>query len=180
MLYKSIFFSLFLLLFVSCQSSDPERERLKTQLRTNEELLDNLEDKSDDIEDTYLEIKEDLTELMQREGFLTRRLVREKRRFIKYSNQDDKLSKSIEDQEKRGVDQDLIDINKEIGVYIKDVVEETATYISELEKDLLEVTQQGLKKRSQFEEYADTRQKLQIQIYETKSLIGDLEIQLDN
>ncbi len=179
MLYKSIFFSLFLLLFVSCQSSDPERERLKNQLRTNEELLDDLEDKSDDIEDTYLEIKDDLTELMQREGFLTRRLVREKRRFIKYSNQEEKLRISIKDQEQRGVDQDLVDINKEIGVYIQDVVSETTTYISTLEKDLLEVTQKGLNKRSKFEEYAKSRQKLQIQISETKSLISELQLQLD-
>ena len=178
MLRKSLILALLVSLFFSCQSN-PERENLKSQLSSNEDLLDSLEGKADDIDDEYEDIKEDLTELMQREGFLTRRLVREKRRFIKYSNQKEKLSNSIKDQEERAVDQDLVDINKEILVYIEDVITETSAYIEKLEKELLDVTNEGLAMRTDFQKFQKTRQDIHIQISETKSIIGEIQQQLD-
>ena len=113
---------------------------------------------------------------MQREGFLIRRLVREKKRYIRFFDQKTKLDKNIADQEARGVDKGSIQINKDIGVYIQEVVDDTKIYIEELEEELKEVTQEGIRMRVDFDNFALTRENLENQIAVIKTRIAHLEL----
>ena len=70
----------------------------------------------------------------------------------------------------------IIKINKDIGQYIQDVVDETKIYIDELEIELKEVTKEGITKRVKFDNFAGPRQELQIKISEGLSRISELEL----
>ncbi|WDE97253.1 hypothetical protein PQO03_04715 [Lentisphaera profundi] len=167
---------IFVLVFLfSCQSYTPEQLDAKAQLKEQRAFLRVLEKQSDKLEGTYFDIKEDLTKIMQREGFLIRRLVREKKRYIRFSNQKVKLDKNIEDQEAREVDASTIEVNKDIGEYIQKVVDKTKVYIKELETELLERTSTGLAVRKNFEGIAAQRQEIEIKITQTQSEIFRLD-----
>ena len=161
---------------VSCQTYSPNQKDAEVQLQDQNGLLEKLEDQSEDIEDEYEDVKDNLTDLMQREGFLIRRLVRERKSYIKFSDQKEKLDKNIADQEARGVEEGAIKINREIGEYIQEVVDETKTYIDELEIELRQVTQDGLVVRNEFDKFAVRRQNLEIQISEVNKKIAELEL----
>jgi len=172
-----LLFILFLVgLINSCQTYTPVQNEAKIELKDQKGLLSQLENQADDLEDSYEDVKDELTDIMQREGFLIRRLVRERKRYIKFSDQKQKLEKNIADQEARGVEESSIQINKDIGEYIQEVVDETKVYIDELEIELKDVTQQGIAKRVEFDEFSGTRQKLQIKISEIQSRISELQL----
>ncbi|MDD7986354.1 hypothetical protein PQO01_15500 [Lentisphaera marina] len=179
MFLKSVLPIFVLALLFSCQSLSPEQQDAKIQLKEQKSFLKSLEKQSDKIEDQYYDVKDELTEIMQREGFLTRRLVREKKRYIRFSNQKTKLDANIADQEKRGVDAGTIKVNKQIGEYIQAVVDKTKVYIAELETELLERTNKGLEVRKGFEGIAAQRQEIEIKISQTESRIASLELILN-
>jgi len=176
MFLKSVLPILVCALLFSCQSLSPEQKDAKIQLKEQKGFLKSLEKQSDSIEDQYYDVKDDLTDIMQREGFLIRRLVREKKRYIRFSNQKEKLDLNIADQEERGVDAGTIKVNKQIGEYIQNVVDDTKVYIAELEEELLERTGKGLEVRKSFEGVAAQRQEIEIKISQTLSRIQSLEL----
>ena len=176
MFLKSVLPILVCAFLFSCQSLSPEQKDAKIQLKEQKGFLKSLEKQSDSIEDQYYDVKDDLTDIMQREGFLIRRLVREKKRYIRFSNQKEKLDLNIADQEERGVDAGTIKVNKQIGEYIQNVVDDTKVYIAELEEELLERTGKGLEVRQSFEGVAAQRQEIEIKISQTLSRIQSLEL----
>ena len=153
---KSLFFILLGLLF-SCTSPIND-ETLDTLIQQSPKTLEGKKEHLDDIHETYLLVKEELTEKMNRENFLIRRLVRERERFIRFSEQYKKLHANIEDQEARGVDPGLISTNRKIGTYIKKTVDKTEIYIKELEIELAELTRDANVLRLHFDKIDAARE----------------------
>jgi hypothetical protein len=156
-LTKSFFLFLLTSLFFACNSY------------INDDMLDQLIQREaasskakkvhlDDIHYTYTIIKEELTEKMAREEFLIHRVVREKERFIRFSNQYKKLHTNIADQEARGVEPGLIETNRKIGKYIQKIVVKTQIYIKKLEIELAELTRDSNMLRAHFDKIDAARE----------------------
>ena len=165
---KSLFlFTLSSLLF-ACNSTIND-DTLDQLIQRDAVSSDAKKNHLDDIDDTYNLIKEELTEKMEREEFLIRRVVREKERYIRFSNQYKKLHANIEDQEARGVEPGLIETNRTIGEYIQKTVVKTKIYIKELEIELADLTRDSNTLRAYFDKIDAAREAANIAYQKQRS-----------
>lgn len=150
---RSFFFLSSLALFASCSSTPIE-------LRPGARSLEVIQDDLDTIESTYDDLKDELTEAMHRERFLTYRLLRMKNQRIALQQQSELLDGKIEEQKASQVDPFIVGLNIDIREYIVDELAEVKLDAVEVEQELVVLTKSSITLRKRYDKVYNKRRQL--------------------